>query len=316
MSLVRVDTDWSYGGLPVVVLENAALRLVVVPVLGGKILSLVDKATDVELLWRHPRLVPRPVPFGASYDDQFVGGWDELYPNDEPEELAGEPMPDHGELWTLPWHAATASEGDTASVTLSTRTPISSSAVTKTLTLHAAEPHVRVDYRLHNTGTTPQPFLWKSHVAVAIETGARVDMGAETVLLHSFGRPRARGTEPTFVWPTLEAEGLRHDMRETPAPDSGLAEFLIATAMREGFCEVSRPAAGVGLRLDFDLAALPSCWLFGSYGGWRGLHTLVLEPCTGYPLSVRDGVAAGTHQVLTAASERRWTVMATVTHPA
>ena len=41
-----------------------------------------------------------------------------------------------------------------------------------------------------------------------------------------------------------------------------------------------------------------SCWIFASYGGWREHEVVVLEPCTGYPVSVQDGVAAGTHQIL------------------
>jgi hypothetical protein len=43
-----------------------------------------------------------------------------------------------------------------------------------------------------------------------------------------------------------------------------------------------------------------SCWLFASYGGWRGHEVLILEPCTGYPVSVTEGLEAGTHQVLPA----------------
>lgn len=35
-----------------------------------------------------------------------------------------------------------------------------------------------------------------------------------------------------------------------------------------------------------------------SYGGWRGQEVLILEPCTGYPVSVAAGVETGTHQVL------------------
>ena len=99
----RLSTEWSLAGQPAVVLENRRLRAVVLPGLGGKIISLVDKAADVELLWRNERVPVRPVPFGSGYDDVFLGGWDELFPNDEPEVLAGEAMPDHGELWSLPW---------------------------------------------------------------------------------------------------------------------------------------------------------------------------------------------------------------------
>ena len=55
----------------------------------------------------------------------------------------------------------------------------------------------------------------------------------------------------------------------------------------------------------------PSCWTFASYGGWRDLEVLVLEPCSGYPLSVADGVEAGTHQRLAAGQVVETRIVAT-----
>lgn len=308
----RVSADWSYRGLRALVLENRRLRVVILPELGGKVWSIVDKASDLELLWTNPRVPPRRVPFGAGYDDSFFGGWDELYPNDEPEVLAGESMPDHGEVWSLPWEWSTGTDSDSAWVELSVQTPISTTRATKVLTLAADSAELVVGYRLENTGSVTQPYLWKSHVAVRLHEGSRFDMGAETVLLHEFGSPRARPDVPTFRWPELRAAGRSYDLRELPAAGSGHSEFLLATSMTDGFCSVTHPGQGVALRLDFDLVALPSCWTFASYGGWRGLHVLVLEPCTGYPLSVAEGVAAGTHQELAPGEVREWALTATV----
>ncbi len=309
----QVSTDWAFRGQPAVVLENAKLRLVLLPGVGGKIVSLVDKDADEELIWLNPRLPVRSVPFGSGYDDNFAGGWDELYPTDEPEELAGEQLPDHGELWTLPWSASTGVAEGTAWVEITARTPITSSAVSKRITLGTGAS-VTSDYRLTNTGRTDQPFLWKSHVAVVLRADTQVDLGATEVLVHEFGAPRGRPTPDTVGWPWLDADGVRHDLRTLPDTSTrGVSEFLIATAMDRGACGVTHPTARTGLQLSWDLADLPSCWLFASYGGgWRGLHTLVLEPCTGYPLSVAEGVAAGTHQVLGAGETRRWRVTATV----
>jgi hypothetical protein len=43
-----------------------------------------------------------------------------------------------------------------------------------------------------------------------------------------------------------------------------------------------------------------------------GLDVLVLEPCTGHPLSVVDGAGAGTHQVLPAGATKEWSLTAWV----
>jgi galactose mutarotase-like enzyme len=310
---VRLSTEWALAGQPAVVCENRRLRVVVLPGLGGKIISLVDKTADTELLWRNPRVPLRPAAPGAAYDDQFLGGWDELFPNDEPEELAGEPMPDHGELWTQPWAVTTGGDPGQCWVELTLRPPISATSVTKRLTLGAGS-EVRLDYRVTNEGRRDLPYLWKSHVAVALQPDSRVDMAADTVLVHEFGEPRGRPADPLITWPTLPADGVEHDLRRMPdIRERGVSEFLLATRMHAGACSVSHPAAGTGLRLHWDLADLPSCWLFASYGGgWRGLDVLVLEPCSGFPLSVAEGVAAGTHRILPAGATISWSLRAGV----
>jgi galactose mutarotase-like enzyme len=313
---VRLSTEWALAGQPAVVLENRRVRVVVLPALGGKIISLVDKTADTELLWRNPRVPLRPSALGAGYDDNFLGGWDELFPNDEPEELGGEPMPDHGELWTSPWSVMTGQDSGQGWVELTVQPPISATTVTRRLTLDDG-PGIRVDYRVTNAGRRDLPYLWKSHVAVALQPDSRVDMAADTVLLHEFGDPRGRPADPLVRWPTLTADGVEHDLRGLPdTRERGVSEFLLATRMHAGRCSVGHPAAATGLSLRWDLADLPSCWLFASYGGgWRGLDVLVLEPCTGFPLSVTEGVAAGTHRVLPAGQTVAWSLEALVGAP-
>ena len=310
----RISTEWSLAGLPSVIMENRWLRAVVLPELGGKIISLVDKSADLELLWRNDRVPLRPAGFGSGYDDNFVGGWDELFPNDEPETLAGEPMPDHGELWTLPWAAIGVVEHrEEVSIELGVRPPVSATRVSKRLVL-GADRSIRVDYRVANERRTALPFLWKSHVAVRLNADTRVSMAARQVLVHEFGAPRARPPGGEFRWPTATVDGRTYDFRDQPdTSERGVSELLIATELDRGRCGVAHPGAGSGLLLAWDPAALPSCWQFGSYGGgWRGLDVLVLEPCTGYPLSVGEGVAAGTHQVLAPRATKEWSLTATV----
>lgn len=309
-----ITTEWSLAGQPAVVLENRYVRAVVLPGLGGKIISLVDKIADVELLWRNERVPVRPVPFGSGYDDQFLGGWDELFPNDEPETLAGEPMPDHGELWALPWTVSELGADDQqAWLELTLRPPISATSVSKRLLLGDG-PDLLVDYRITNEGRRDLPYLWKSHVAVRLHRDTEVSMAAKGVLVHEFGAPRARPVGGSFEWPILLVDGVEHDFRRLPDPgDHGVSEFVIATSLARGECGVRHAEARTGLTLTWDAADLPSCWTFASYGGgWRGLDVLILEPCTGYPLSVIDGAAAGTHQVLTAGSTKQWSLGARV----
>jgi hypothetical protein len=295
-----ITSDWSYLGLQAVVLENERVRVVVLPELGGKVWEIHDLVTRRQLLWHNPRVRPSRVPFGSGYDDVFSGGWDELFPNDVPEKLGEELYPDHGETWTLPWSWELEKTADAVSVHLEVVTPISSCTLRKTISLTTGERHLRVEEDVENGSGRDLPYLWKQHLAVAVGDGARIDLPARHVVIGDFGSPRAGSPGNSYVWPHLVDEtGRTHDMRLTLPPASRRSEFQYATDLTAGWCAVTH-RDGTGLGLSFDTQVFPSCWTFASYGGWRNLQVAVLEPCTGFPLSVADGVAAGTHQVLAA----------------
>jgi hypothetical protein len=296
---VRVTDEWTYRGLRTLILTSDELRVIVLPEIGGRIWQLTDVRCGRDFLWHNPRIKPRGVPFGAVYDDVFFGGWDELFPNDMPEEITGEPFPDHGELWSSPWEWSVEQHADDeAAVVLCCRTPISGCLMTKTVLLRSGQRMVEVRSRLANESRAAMPYLWKQHVAVPVGQPARLDLPATTVVMDGFGRPRGQAPGGRYRWPELvDAEGRSHDMRVLPPPGSQLAEFQYATGLQAGWCAVTY-ADGVGLCLAFDPEVFSSCWTFASYGGWRGLDVLILEPCTGYPASLAEGIAAGTHRTL------------------
>lgn len=298
---LKVDQRWSVNGLGAVVLANGLLRVVVLPELGGKVLQISSGRSGRDHLWENPRNSLRQVPFGATYDDVFFGGWDELFPNDEPELIAGEQLPDHGELWASPWRVVEARVADGAAwLTLELDTPITECSVRKTLRLAEQSSVLEVSWRLTNKSLRDLPYLWKQHVAVPVSEPARLDLPACSVAIEDFGTPRAGAAGASYRWPTLvDGEGVEHDMRVTLPGDSRVAEFQYATDLEDGWCAVTYQD-GTGIGLAFDPNVFRSCWTFASYGGWRGLEVLVLEPCTGYPVSVAAGIQAGTHQVLRA----------------
>jgi hypothetical protein len=311
---VTVDTDWTYRDIRTVILENERLKVVLMPDLGAKIWQITYKPRGRDLLWHNPRLKPRQLPFHSVYDDQFFGGWDELFPNDMPETIAGEAYPDHGEIWTLPWQYEVERSGpDEATVRLWTDTPISACRVEKTITLRAGEAKLRFRHRILNGGRGELPYLWKLHAAMRVDENTRIDLPARGVYLEDFGAPRIGAAGVTYSWPyASDREGNRHDMRTVLPASSGAAEFQYATDMDEGWCAITDTRERIGFALSYEKEKLPHCWLFASYGGWRGLNVVVLEPCTGYPVGVNDGVRRGTHAVLAAGEALTCEVIATV----
>ncbi len=107
----------TWHGLSAWMLENDLLRTVIVPELGGKLVSLTDKRSQLEWLVGPGDRSVRKIPYGAPFHEQDMSGWDEMFPTivacayPGPGAQHGTPLPDHGEVWTLPWMVDHAGDG-------------------------------------------------------------------------------------------------------------------------------------------------------------------------------------------------------------
>ena len=102
-------TETMWLGQPALALDTPVLRLVTVPGMGAKIVSLYDKRHGREWLVPPTERLFGPVPYGVQFDAQDMSGWDEMFPTIDacayplPGAYAGAALPDHGEVWPLPW---------------------------------------------------------------------------------------------------------------------------------------------------------------------------------------------------------------------
>jgi len=289
---VRLDDQWSYRGYRAVTLENEHIRADVFPELGAKIYNLVHKRTAANLMWHHPRLELRGVPFGASYDDNFCGGWDELLPNDAPGLVGGQFLPDHGELWCQPWEYSTASSSAEVSVTLRRPCVSITTIAEKTITLRAGESQLRFHHSIRNVGPETVRFLWKLHPALVIEDGDGLDIPgtAGEIVDPSFGYVKGPAR---FEWPMAAGpDGQRVDF-STVRRENGTRDFVYVRNLSDGWCALRRRRLGIGFGLAFPKDIFTSVWVFMTFGGWRGLNTLVLEPCTAVPKDLNEAIRLG-----------------------
>jgi Domain of unknown function (DUF5107) len=302
-----IDTNWTYQGFRAIVLENRHLRAVVLPELGAKVWSLVDKAADREVLWHNPRVPPRPAHFGAAYDDWFCGGWDELFPNDAPTNIAGDPYPDHGELWSMPFTWDVTAEGGAVTLRMWRAGVVTNTRVEKRITLRADEPLLRFGHRISNDGPRPLDYIWKLHPAL------RVDLPARRVVVDEGFRDRLAAD--AFTWPHAPTSGGGSvDVRQIPPQDAATCDFYYAVELDAGWCALPDSAARAGFGLVFDPSVFSTVWVFAAYGGWRGLYTAILEPCTGYPYRLEDAIAQGTASRLAAGETLETEVTAVLYH--
>ena len=291
----RHAAGWALHGIAAHIIENAALRVVVLPELGGKVIELVDKVADRDLLWHNPRTPPRRAPFGAHFDDWWTGGWDEIFPTGDHAHLHGESLPYMGELWSVPWDARDETFDGGVAVVTSGEGTIAPARLERRLELHGDEPLLWARYRLTNLDRRPLPFLWGIHPALAVSPAHRIDLPADTMLVGVSADPSLGEAGETYAWPTLPATASRpaRDMRRVPPPDALAFGGHWATGLRQGWVALTDTERGRGLAISFPLAVFPAAWVWQVYGGWRGHYHVALEPWSGYPMQLDEARAAG-----------------------
>lgn len=308
------------GSWQAVTLANDAMRVVVVPELGGKIVSLVSRHSGREWLWRNPHLPHRippsePVDFGP-FD---TGGWDEIFPTITPCQVPNSgwgdrTLTDHGDLWCRPWQTVSARliPGEAASLTLAVDDLALPFRFERTLTMRAGRSPLTVDYEVVSRSNISLPYLWAAHPLLAIEPGdsIRLPAGTRITLIGCFGVECAAGTVSS--WPTIRlASGEMLDLSRVPESTRGFAVKLFAHKVSLGSVGVVERSQAEFIRLSFDPIELPHVGLWLNYGGWSGAGTepyfnAGIEPTTSPHDDLNVIVAQETAMHLPASQRRRW----------
>lgn len=307
-----VSAGQSVNSLRTIVLENRFLRVVVLPEAGARIWQITYKPLDTDILWNNPKLPPSVQPLHASYDDNWSGGWDDLFPNDEAGSLAGLQVPDHGELWTGAWEAEPHNSNDVARLDLRFQTPITHFLAERSLSLHKDRCTLEVRYRLTNDGSKPLPFLWKLHPAFAVSAQHRIDFPPMTVIRELDFPGSLESAPPSFAWPCAATSSGTIDLRNVPDVSSHALHFFYGTGYTQGWCGVTNRATRLAAGLRFDPHLFSSCWLFATHGGWNDLNVAVLEPATGYPFRIQSMIDAGRARILAPGESLATTVLFSV----
>jgi hypothetical protein len=304
-----VDTTLVHEGVPGIAMDGERLRLTLFPGAGAKILDLVHRPTDENLLWQNPRVPLRRTNPGAAFDDVWCGGWDELFPTDAACEIGDNTFHDHGDLWHGPWDwSVEEDDGETATVALRRYAVALPCLMEKWITVRRDSLDVSFRHRLTNLGAQPVRFVWNLHVAHAIGPDSRILLPVEGVRVVAIQPGRFAGVPMPLSWPT--DEGV--DLGAVLPPDACVTEWLHTVGVREGWCEIDHPPRSVGLRIAFDPEVFRTTWLWGVYGGWRGHYVLLTEPCTSAPGGLAASIADGTAAELGAGETLDTRVTATV----
>jgi galactose mutarotase-like enzyme len=319
----RVDA-WS-----TVVMQNDAMRVAVIPEIGGKIVSLVSRRTGREWLWKNPYLpLKRPPPSAKDFGAFDAGGWDEVFPTVNPCRVPNSAwgdrmLTDHGELWYRPWQIVSENirSQDSSTLTLAVDDPELPFRFERTLTLAAGFGRLAASYCLVNLSKMPLPFIWAAHPLLTIEPGDSIHLPAGTPISSTscVGLELAQETTE-FLWPSVRlATGDLLDISRAPEPSVRYAIKLFAENAAHAAIKIAGRAQNEALIFYSEPHHASHTGLWLNYGAWSGANTAPyynagIEPTT-FPHDELKVAAIGQIAQLAPGTTRRWELLVSIEFP-
>ena len=242
-------------GFEVYVLHTEEVEVAVVPELGAKIISLKDLRTGREWMWHPPDGLKlfrnRP---GDAFSQSPLAGADECMPTITPCSWQGCELPDHGEVWNVPWKVDSEAL-ENGILKTSVRLEISPFDFERTIDLRGNE--IQISYKLNNYSTAERQFLWAIHPLLRLQADDQLELPAST-------RALLNGA----AWVDAVASAI---------PEKNSAK-IFAVPVSEGLAAIGNPITGDRLEFEWSPAENDTLGLWLTRGGWHGHHHFAMEP--------------------------------------
>ena len=242
-------------GFEVYVLNTEEVELAVVPELGAKIISLKNLRTGREWMWHPPGGLKlfrnRP---GDAFSQSPLAGADECLPTIAPCAWQGRELPDHGEVWNVPWKVDFEAL-ENGILKTSVRLEISPFDFERTIELRGNE--IQINYQLNNYSKADRQFLWAIHPLLRLQADDQLELPAST---------RALLNGAAWIDAVISA-----------IPENNSAK-IFAAPVSEGLAAIGNPATGDRLEFEWSPVENGALGLWLTRGGWHGHHHFAIEP--------------------------------------
>jgi len=305
MNDVRIG---SYKDEESIVLENETLKASILPRWGSKIASLLYKPLEHELLWQNPSKDYRNTFYGDPYENGEASGFDEMFPTIsrcfyENEPWSGTEMPDHGEVWSVPWEYE-LSENQVLLRIKGVRFPY---LLQKKVSLE--ESAIRLHYRVANLSEADFDYIWAAHPLFNTVEGMELIVPkGMTRIVNAVPSKRLGTYGRIYGFPSAELEGgPSFDLSRVPKKYSAdHQKYWFLGKVTEGWCILYDPERKLNIGMAWPADRVPYLGVWVNEGGWADQYNVAPEPATGAMDRVDFSRMWGMGSVLRAGDVKEW----------
>ena len=303
-----------YKDVDALVLENPALRVVLLPDFGGKIASIYHKPSRYETLYQNPGKGYRKSRYADSYLAGELSGFDDMFPTIsecccENDPWKGNVAPDHGELWSLPCDCRVV-KGGVHGILHGVRFPY---RFEKTVRL--VRNTLRINYAVTNLSPHDFDFIWAAHPMFRAHRGTELAVPKGlTSIINSVTDKRLGAYGNRYDFPrAMLPDGNPFDLRRVPALNgTATQKYWFAAKNTAGWCTLFHPGRNLRIRMAVPPDVVPYLGVFVDEGGITGELIMAPEPATAAMDRIDASKLWRMNSVLPAGSTKRWHLAITV----
>jgi hypothetical protein len=306
--MVRLKQD-SFQGLELVSLENDSISISVLPQIGGKIISLKSKKVGKEFIFLGNRKFQRPV-YGMKYEKLDISGFDECFPTiagcSYPEwPWKGTIIPDHGELFTLPWECKT-SKNSLVMTVYGIRFPYKFCKI-----IFLEKNVVKISYELENLSPYDFKYIWAAHPLFSVSPGTIILLPKKVRIRTIYSKyERLVKSLHETLWPiTKQTNGEKIDLSIVRSNKEDAVTKIFTTKLKEGWCGLRYPE-NVILKMVFPVEQIPYIGIWINEGGWpfkgEKSYNVAIEPCTNCQDKVKTAIQSNECAIINGRKKNFW----------
>ena len=298
----------TWHGFPALALENELIRTVIVPNLGAKIVSLFDKTCQHEWLAAPMRPV-KQTSYAADFVSQDMSGWDEMMPTIVACDWDGAHLPDHGEVWSIPWLLEKNTDSAISLSVMGTAMPY---RFARSVSFTASDC-LKLEYSLTNTGERAFPYLWTAHPQFVADPQTRIVLPPEVKQMVNVvdNDPNWGKAGSLRAWPeAVAANGVVQRLdRVGTVEKHACRKFYISPEQGIAWAALAQERLGCQLHLEWSLAEIPYLGVWVDEGSYNAAPVAALEPSSGYYDSLERAALNQKVTILEPGETRHWTLI-------
>ena len=266
-----------YKNIEAMEIANDVLSMLVLPSSGGKIQSI--RFLGKEYLMQNPSGTFISAEYDADYADGDFSGFDDMFPTITASVYPGGVwdgirLPDHGEVWTLPFKA----ESDAGSLHLSVHGVRLPYRFSKRISLEGAR--IVIDYRAENLSPFPMKHIWAAHPLFVLEEGTKLRLPYAKTIMNTYGGCKYLGEFGSIhPWP-VSNDG--RDLGQLSPKERCCNKYYVWNELKRNESVIEYPN-GVSVTTSCDVKKVPylGMWVDERGYGDGTMACVAPEPCTG-----------------------------------